>query len=159
MSFPKTWLRKAFDSPCCCDCRTPSSLRSNQLLRGNLQGKKIRMVIGTEKLPFKGVHYRITNVDSFCKQIHFAFLKIYCSLGEATCWSHVLKPRVLRRKRCFRDIGTAKNNTVFFDDNARVIYTKRSKFVKKNEYARYTLVWKKGKNLERLITATSQARF
>ena len=44
-------------------------------------------------------------------------------------------------------------------DNARVIYTKkRSKFVK-NEHARYTLGMKKGKNLERLITATSQARF
>ena len=35
---------------------------------------------------------------------------------------------------------------------------KRSKFVKKNEHARYTLGMKKGKNLERLITATSQAR-
>ena len=35
---------------------------------------------------------------------------------------------------------------------------KRSKFVK-NEHARYTLDMKKGKNLERLITATSQARF
>ena len=35
---------------------------------------------------------------------------------------------------------------------------KRSKFVK-NEHARYTLGMKKGKNLERLITATSQARF
>jgi len=40
----------------------------------------------------------------------------------------------------------------------RVIYTKRSKFLK-NEHARYTLGMKKGKNLERLITATSQARF
>ena len=46
----------------------------------------------------------------------------------------------------------------FSIDNARVIYTKRSKFVK-NEHARYTLGMKKGKNLERLITATSQARF
>ena len=35
---------------------------------------------------------------------------------------------------------------------------KRYKFVK-NEHARYTLGMKKGKNLERLITATSQARF
>ena len=35
---------------------------------------------------------------------------------------------------------------------------KRPKFVK-NEHARYTLGMKKGKNLERLITATSQARF
>ena len=35
---------------------------------------------------------------------------------------------------------------------------KRSKFVK-NEHARYTLGMKKGTNLERLITATSQARF
>ena len=35
---------------------------------------------------------------------------------------------------------------------------KRSKFVK-NEHARYTLDMKKGKNLERLITATSHARF
>ena len=49
-------------------------------------------------------------------------------------------------------------NTVFSIDNARVIYTKKSKFVK-NEHARYTLGMKKGKNLERLITATSQARF
>ena len=49
---------------------------------------------------------------------------------------------------------------IFFSiDNARVIYTKkRSKFVK-NEHARYTLGMKKGKNLERLITATSQACF
>ena len=46
----------------------------------------------------------------------------------------------------------------FSIDNARVIYTERSKFVK-NEHARYTLGMKKGKNLERLITATSQARF
>ena len=46
----------------------------------------------------------------------------------------------------------------FSIDNARVIYKKRSKFVK-NEHARYTLRMKKGKNLERLITATSQARF
>ena len=35
---------------------------------------------------------------------------------------------------------------------------KRSKFVR-NEHARYTLGMKKGKNLESLITATSQARF
>ena len=35
---------------------------------------------------------------------------------------------------------------------------KRSKFVK-NEHARYTSGMKKGKTLERLITATSQARF
>ena len=35
---------------------------------------------------------------------------------------------------------------------------KGSKFVK-NEHARYTLGMKIGKNLERLITATSQARF
>ena len=46
----------------------------------------------------------------------------------------------------------------FSIDNARVIYKKRSKFVQ-NEHARYTLCMKKGKNLERLITATSQARF
>ena len=46
----------------------------------------------------------------------------------------------------------------FSIDNARVIYRKRSKFVK-NEHVRYTLGTKKGKNLERLITATSQARF
>ena len=46
----------------------------------------------------------------------------------------------------------------FSIDNARVIYTKKSKFVK-NEHARYTLGMKKGKNLERLITASSQARF
>ena len=46
----------------------------------------------------------------------------------------------------------------FSIDNARVIYTKRSKFVK-NEHARYTLGMEKGKNLERLITATSQAHF
>ena len=46
----------------------------------------------------------------------------------------------------------------FSIDNAHVIYTKRSKFVK-NEHARYTLGMKKGKNLEMLITATSQARF
>ena len=46
----------------------------------------------------------------------------------------------------------------FSIDNARVIYTKRSKFVK-NEHARYTLeIWNL-KNLERLITAISQARF
>ena len=46
----------------------------------------------------------------------------------------------------------------FSIDNARVIYIKRSKFVK-NEHALYTLGMKKGKNLERLITATSQASF
>ena len=46
----------------------------------------------------------------------------------------------------------------FSIDNAHVIYTKRPKFVK-NEHARYTLGMKKGKNLERLITATSQALF
>ena len=46
----------------------------------------------------------------------------------------------------------------FSIDNARVIYTKRPKFVK-NEHSQYTLGMKKGKNLERLITATSQARF
>jgi len=46
----------------------------------------------------------------------------------------------------------------FLIDNARVIYTKKSKFVK-NEHARYTLGMRKGKNLERLITAASQARF
>ena len=46
----------------------------------------------------------------------------------------------------------------FSIDNARVIYTKKSKFLK-NEHARYTLeIWNL-KNLERLITATSQARF
>ena len=46
----------------------------------------------------------------------------------------------------------------FSIDNARVIYTKKSKFVK-NEHARYTLeIWNL-KNLERLIIATSQARF
>ena len=51
------------------------------------------------------------------------------------------------------------NNIPYFSiDNARVIYKKRSKFVK-NEHARYTLGTKKGKNLERLITAASQARF
>ena len=43
----------------------------------------------------------------------------------------------------------------FSIDNARVIYKKRSKFVK-NEHARYTLGMKKGKNLERLITATAK---
>ena len=42
--------------------------------------------------------------------------------------------------------------------NYRYLYKKRSKFVK-NEHARYTLGMKKGKNLERLITATSQTRF
>ena len=48
----------------------------------------------------------------------------------------------------------------FSIDNARVIYTKKVKIRKKrNEHARYTLGMKKGKNLERLITATSQARF
>ena len=47
----------------------------------------------------------------------------------------------------------------FSIDNARALsIQKRSKFVK-NEHARYTLGMKKGKNLERLITATSQARF
>ena len=46
----------------------------------------------------------------------------------------------------------------FSIDNAHVIYTKRSKFVK-NEHALYTLeIWNL-KNLEMLITATSQARF
>ena len=46
----------------------------------------------------------------------------------------------------------------FSIDNARVIYTKISKFVK-NEHARYTLeIWNL-KYLERLNTATSQARF
>ena len=47
----------------------------------------------------------------------------------------------------------------FSIDNARVIYTKKVKIRKKNEHTRYTLGMKKGKNLERLITATSQARF
>ena len=52
-----------------------------------------------------------------------------------------------------------KSKVPYFSiDNARVICTKRSKFVK-NEHARYKLGMKKGKNLERLITATSQARF
>ena len=50
------------------------------------------------------------------------------------------------------------NLPYFSIDNARVIYTKRSKFVK-NEHARCTLGMKKGKSLESLITATSQARF
>ena len=46
----------------------------------------------------------------------------------------------------------------FSINNARVILQKRSKFVK-NEHARYTLeIWNL-KNLEKLITATSQARF
>ena len=47
----------------------------------------------------------------------------------------------------------------FSIDNARALsIQKRSKFVT-NEHARYTLGMKKGKNLERLITATSQAHF
>jgi hypothetical protein len=51
----------------------------------------------------------------------------------------------------------------FSIDNARVIYAKRSKFVK-NEHARYTLeryerYEKKVKIMEMLITATSHARF
>ena len=60
------------------------------------------------------------------------------------------------------DLGKSMQNHIqipyFSIDNERVIYTKMSKFVK-NEHARYTLGMKKGKNLERLITATSQARF
>ena len=55
--------------------------------------------------------------------------------------------------------GHKKGYIPYFSiDNARVIYTKRSKFVK-NEHARYTLGMKRGKNLERSITATSQAHF
>ena len=46
----------------------------------------------------------------------------------------------------------------FSIDNARVIYKKRSKFVR-NEHVPYKLGMKKSKNLEKLITATSQARF
>ena len=54
---------------------------------------------------------------------------------------------------------SVKHITLFFHrQRARYLYKKRSKFVK-NEHALYTLGMKKGKNLERLITATSQARF
>jgi len=56
-------------------------------------------------------------------------------------------------------VNANKKEVPYFSiDNAHVIYTKRSKFVK-NEHARYTLGMKKGKNLERLITANSQAHF
>ena len=56
--------------------------------------------------------------------------------------------------------NTSINLPYFSIDNARALsIQKRSKFVKKNEHARYTLGMKKGKNLERLTTATSQARF
>jgi len=47
----------------------------------------------------------------------------------------------------------------FSIDNARVIYTKKVKIRKKWTCAVYIRSMKKGKNLERLITATSQARF
>jgi len=57
-----------------------------------------------------------------------------------------------------RELFKILNVPYFSIDNARVIYAKRSKFVK-NEHARYTFGMKNGKNLERLITATSQARF
>ena len=64
-----------------------------------------------------------------------------------------------------RSTNAIKNSTMYVDnvpyfsiDNARFIHKKRSKFVK-NEHARYTLGMKKGKNLERLIIPTSQARF
>ena len=60
---------------------------------------------------------------------------------------------------CVRSSQIGRFQIPYFSiDNARVIYTKRSKFAK-NEHARYTLGMKKGKNLERLITATSQASF
>jgi len=59
----------------------------------------------------------------------------------------------------FNILLTVHLNIPYFSiDNVRVIYKKRSKFVK-NERARYILGMKKGKNLEWLITATSQARF
>ena len=55
---------------------------------------------------------------------------------------------------------TLKNSNyrIFRQKTRALSIQKRSKFVK-NEYARYILGMKKGKNLERLITATSQARF
>ena len=58
----------------------------------------------------------------------------------------VLSPTVYVNYRIFRQITRALS------------IQKKSKFVK-NEHVRYTLGMKKGKNLERLITATSQARF
>ena len=59
----------------------------------------------------------------------------------------------------FRLLSVCSYIAVFFNrQRARYLYKKRSKFVK-NEHARYTIGMKKGKNLERLITATSQARF
>ena len=61
-------------------------------------------------------------------------------------------------KECSRQGKVLIHLPYFSIDNARVIYTERAKFVK-NEHARYTLGMKQGKNLEKLITATSQARF
>ena len=54
--------------------------------------------------------------------------------------------------------GSVSNYRIFRSITRALSIQKRSKFVK-NEHARYTLGMKKGKNLERLITATSQARF
>ena len=52
------------------------------------------------------------------------------------------------------------NYRIFRQITRALSIQKRSKFVKKkNEHARYTLGIKKSRNLERLITATSQARF
>jgi hypothetical protein len=76
------------------------------------------------------------------------------SIIEYMC---VQKEKLIRKHCCIASEHTFEI-PYFSIDNPRVIYTKRSKFVK-NEHARYTLGMKKGKNLERLITATSQARF
>ena len=92
------------------------------------------------------------------------FLKNLCTRGveRASTWKY--------RPKCIANLPSLSANVhhkilicgikvpYFSIDNARVICAKRSKFVK-NEHARYTLGMKKGKNLERLITATSQARF
>ena len=56
------------------------------------------------------------------------------------------------------DVTILRNYCIFRQITHALSIQKRSKFVK-NEHARYTLGMKKGKNLERLITATSQARF
>jgi len=66
--------------------------------------------------------------------------------------------KTLTSQNCIIHKEIKRRLPYFSIDNARVIYTKRSKYVK-NEHARYTLeIWNL-KNLERSITATSQARF
>jgi hypothetical protein len=107
-------------------------------------------------------------------------VSVVCCAGRGLCDELITRPEESYRLWCVvvRDLENLMNEETmanvgplrhkekkivyvipyFSIDNARFIYTKRYKFVK-NEHARYTLeIWNL-KNLERLITATSQARF